>query len=218
MQGVLADLRDREYSIERLLNHIVDVGEARGKVDIIVVLKASLFIALYNNVEATMYAIAEKIHCAASPLRYDDLAPALKTKFLRYSFGKNGGTFMQDHQKIAEEESKLRSMFANFPELSEYLRRQSLFSGNVDARKVNLIGISYGIPKIHFLKSDAEKMLWVKNKRNKIAHGEQSMSDGGQGIKTLDLELASKSIGRILRHFISAVDSYLTARAYCSSP
>lgn len=218
MQGVLADLRDREYSIERLLCHIVDVGEQRGKVDVIVVLKASFFIALYNNIEATMYSIAERIHCAASPLCYDDLSFALKNKFLRYSFGKNGGIFMRDHQKVAEEESKLRSAFAKFPELSEYLRRQSLLSGNVDARKVNSIGISYGIPKINFVKSDAERMLWVKNKRNKIAHGEQSMSNGGQGIKTSELELASSSVGIILRDFISAVDSYLADRAYCSSP
>jgi hypothetical protein len=83
---------------------------------------------------------------------------------------------------------------------------------------MNSIGISYGVAKLQFLKVDTERMLWVKNKRNKIAHGEQSMSDGGQGIKTSDLELASKSVGNILRHFISAVELYLISDGYRSSP
>ncbi|TKK33570.1 hypothetical protein PspCFBP13528_07660 [Pseudomonas sp. CFBP13528] len=214
MRAIIADLEDREYSIRRLLDHVDEVSEVRGKIDVIVVLKSTVFISLYNNVEATVYAVIEKIHDLASSLEYDELIQPLKTKTLRYSFGKTAGAFMLDPQRVVLEEHALRSSNARFPTLSDYLRRQSLFSGNVDARKLNVIGISYGMPKLLFSKFNAEHMLWVKNKRNKIAHGEQSMSDGGQGLKTLDLRRASDSVSIILREFIAASDLYLKNRAY----
>ncbi|UXU90351.1 MAE_28990/MAE_18760 family HEPN-like nuclease [Burkholderia sp. S-53] len=214
MNGVLADLADREYSISRLLDHIDDVSEIRRKVDVIVVLKSSVFIALYNNIEATAYSAIERVHDRASSLFYDDLSDAFRIKMLRYAFGKTAGAYISDADKVADQEYRFRSMGQTFPEFSDYLRRQPLFSGNVDARKLNVIGISYGMEKIPFIKGDAERMLWVKNKRNKIAHGEQSMSDGGQGIKTLDLRRASTSVGVILREFICAVGTHLEAGSY----
>ena len=214
MNVVLSDLADREYSIGRLLDHIDDVSETRGKVDVIVILKSSVFIALYNNIEATVYSTAERIHDCASLSTYDDLSEAFRMKMLRYSFGKTAGGVIGDAKKIADQESEMRAMARTFPGLSDYLRRQSLFSGNVDARKLNVIGISYGMAKISFLKSDAERMLWIKNKRNKIAHGEQSMSDGGQGIKTLDLRRASTSVGIILREFALSVEAHLKTDGY----
>lgn len=214
MKGVIADLEAREYSIRRLLDHIDEVGEARGKIDVIVVLKSAVFIALYNNIEATAYSIFERIHHSASSLNYDQLANPLKIKMLRYSFGKDAGTYIKDQQKIIEEELKFRLRSQTFPEISEYLRRQQLFSGNIDARKLNVIGKSFGMVRLNFSKQDAERMLWVKNKRNKIAHGEQSMSDGGQGIKTSDLKHSLTSVNAILRSFILEVDTYLIAESY----
>ena len=87
MNSTVADLNDREYSIGRLLDHVDEVSETRGKVEVIVVLKSSVFIALYNNIEATAYAVFERLHNSASSLAFDDLAGPLQTKMLRYSFG-----------------------------------------------------------------------------------------------------------------------------------
>lgn len=218
MKGAVVELREREYSIDRLLGHVEEVSEIRGKVDVIVVLKSSMFIALYNNIEATAFAVVEKIHDAASKLTYDELTDPLKTKMLRYSFGKTAAAYMQDPAKVEEEIRKLRSENRSFPELSEYLRRQTLFAGNVDARKLNVLAVSYGIPRMNFSKSDAERMLWVKNKRNKIAHGEQSMSDGGKGVKNCDLKISSIAVSKILRQFINAADLYVTGSGFQHKP
>lgn len=207
MQSVIADLQDRDYSINRLLDHLDDLSEMRGKVDVIVVVKSSVFIALYNNVEATVYAVVEKIHDSLSEFEYDELSSPLRKKLLRYSFGRAAAAFMQDQKRLAEEVVKLRCSSQKFPSLSKFLCRQSLFSGNIDVRKINVIGSSYGMSRLTFEKDDSERMLWVKNKRNKIAHGEQSMSDGGQGIKTSDLRQAFISIGIILRGFISEANA-----------
>lgn len=212
MRSVIADLVGREYSIGRLLDHVEEVSEMRGKVEVIVILKSSVFIALYNNIEATVYAVIERVHESVSKLEYDDLIIPLRNKMLRYSFGKTAGAYMQDAQKVSLEEAKLRALGKRFPGLSDYLRRQSIFSGNVDARKLNAIGVSYGMPKQYFLKLDAKRMLWVKNKRNKIAHGEQSMSDGGQGIKTEDLRCAAIAVSSILRKYISVAESFVATQ------
>jgi hypothetical protein len=142
-------------------------------------------------------------------LNYDELIHPLQKKMISYSFGKTAGVYMQDPLKVASEAERLRREMVRFPELSEYLRRQTIFSGNLDARKLNEIGASYGIPYTSFHLEDAERMLFVKNKRNKIAHGEQSMSDGGKGIKNADLDNTCKSVSAILMSFIASVEMYL---------
>lgn len=212
MRSVIADLTAREYSINRLLDHVEEVSEMRGKVEVVVVLKSSVFIALYNNIEATVYAVIERVHDSVSKLEYDDLTMPLRNKMLRYSFGKAANVYMQDPEKISLKEASLRAIGEKFPSLSDFLRRQSIFSGNIDARKLNIIGVSYGMPKQYFVKLDAKKMLWVKNKRNKIAHGEQSMSDGGQGIKTEDLRRAANAVSSILQEYIRVVESFITSQ------
>lgn len=217
MRSVFSDLAEREYSIARLLDHIEDVGETRGQVDVIVVLKSSFFIALYNNMEATVYSLLESLHSAASSFAYDSLNIAMQKKMLRYSLGKNGAAFLCDKIRVSAEISKIRNAGLTFPELSDYIRRQSVFSGNVDVRKLNVIGVSYGMEKVSFQKGDAEKVLWVKNKRNKIAHGEQSMSEGGQGIKTTDLTLASESVGKVLRDFAGAVGAHIDTGGFAKA-
>lgn len=214
MQSIISDLKDREYSIDRLLAHVYELSETRGKIDVIVVIKSSVFIALYNNIEATIYSVFERLHNKISHLTYDELIPPLQKKMILYSFGKTAGAHMQDPHKVASEAEKLKREMAKFPELSEYLRRQTIFSGNIDARKLNEIGSSYGMPPTSFHAENANRMLWVKNKRNKIAHGEQSMSDGGKGIKNSDLDDTCKSVSAILRSFIASAEIYLKSDSF----
>jgi hypothetical protein len=214
MRGVLAELNEREYSINRLLAHVDELSELRGKVELIVVLKSSTFIALYNNIEATVYATIENIHDSLSSMVYDDLIDPLRIKLLRYSFGKAAVGLMKDPLNISAEEDKLRANAQTFPQVVDYVRRQSLFSGNLDARQINVLSKSYGAPRISFPKEDALRMLWVKNKRNKIAHGEQAMSTAGQGIKNHDLRETHHAIGRILRLYISGMNAYLDGNVF----
>ncbi|WP_429055576.1 MAE_28990/MAE_18760 family HEPN-like nuclease [Aeromonas jandaei] len=209
MRGVIADLEDRNNSILCLLEHVQNLSENKGKVDIIVILKSSVFIAIYNNTEATLYACFEKIHSVLSQKKYIELPNNLKTIMLKYSFGKKSSLSMSDRALVDKEEKKLILTEAKFPELSDYIRRQSLFSGNIDVRKINDLCKSYGILKQTPSIRDSHNMLWVKNKRNKIAHGEQSMLDGGKGIKNNELKNAYNSTDIILRTFISSCDDFI---------
>lgn len=61
MKGITSDLLERNVSINRLFTHIEEVSDQRGKIEVVVVLKASFFVALYNNIEATAYATLEKV-------------------------------------------------------------------------------------------------------------------------------------------------------------
>lgn len=214
MKSTISDLKERENSIGWLLAHVHDLSDMRGKIDVIVVIKSCVFIALYNNIEATVYSVFERLHSDISKLTYAELVPPLQKKMIVYSFGKAAGAHMQDPQKVELEAAKLKEGKVKFPELSEYLRRQSLFSGNIDARKINEIGATYGMPRINFNAEDAKRVLWVKNKRNKIAHGEQSMLDGGKGIKNADLDSTFKSVGAILEEFILSAEIYLKKTAF----
>ena len=209
MKAAIAELKDRNYSILRLLEHVEHVSQPRGNIEVIVGLKSSVFIAIYNNIEATIYSVIERIHYNYSHLTYDELPEPLKKKMLLYSFGKEQSQNINNQARVSEKENIYKHEKTKFPNLSDYLRKQSIFSGNIDVRKLKEIWTSYGMSLPAVKEKDADRMLWVKNKRNKIAHGEQSMTEGGQGIKTVDLCEAYKSVNAILNSFIlTAISSF----------
>jgi hypothetical protein len=90
-----------------------------------------------------------------------------------------------------------------FPEFNEYLKRVVVFSGNLDLRKINEISSFYGVGGINVSREFSQRVLEVKNKRNKIAHGELSMLDAGKCVKTSDLRKSHESVDLVLREVIS---------------
>ena len=94
MKSTISDLKERENSIGWLLAHVHDLSDMRGKIDVIVVIKSCVFIALYNNIEATVYSVFERLHSDISKLTYAELVPPLQKKMIVYSFGKAAGAHM----------------------------------------------------------------------------------------------------------------------------
>lgn len=200
MIGVFADYRDRLYSLDCFLEHIEDVSSQKGKVEILVVLKSSFYVALYNNIEATLYSVLEYAHSVYSGLFFDELPDNFKVLMVRYKRGR------QDRYKGVEDSvviDEIRSEGLVFPELSEYQKKVVVFSGNLDLRKINEICSSYGVGNIQVRRSYSEKILEVKNKRNKIAHGELSMLDAGKGIKINDLRFCYEAVDSVLNNVMA---------------
>jgi hypothetical protein len=213
MKGVTTDLLERNVSINRLFTHIEEVSDQRGKIEVVVVLKASFFVALYNNIEATAYATLEKVHYRLGLRKYSELTEKLQKRMLEYSFGKGRSADLKDTSKVEAMKQKILAEDLRFPSIHDFLNRKTIFSGNLDARRLGEIADEYGM-RAPLFRGKTQHVLTVKNKRNKIAHGELSLSDAGKGIKNRELGDIFDAVNLVLEAFISTTDEFLTKELY----
>ncbi|MCY1443742.1 hypothetical protein D9M71_601710 [compost metagenome] len=132
---------------------------------------------------------------------------------LEYSFGRGRSADLKDAAKVEELKKKILAEDLRFPSIHDFLKRKTIFSGNLDARRLGDIAEEYGMDKPQF-RGNTEHVLTVKNKRNKIAHGEVSLSDAGKGIKNTDLQNIFNAVNLILEDFINNSDEFLIKELY----
>ncbi|KFK91869.1 MULTISPECIES: MAE_28990/MAE_18760 family HEPN-like nuclease [unclassified Serratia (in: enterobacteria)] len=210
MDIIKSDFDDRCETINHLHNHIEFMTLQSKSVTTVLILKSSLFVAIYNNIEATFFALFEQIHKEVSSVDYHALSQRLKVLFVEYHFNKISSINPGSLKKLQECELK-------FPQLMEYLDKRKLFSGNLDVRKAKDIFYTYGIPFFEFHPDVSESILTVKNKRNSIAHGEVTLLDASSGFNNAKMKRLVDDNENFLTKLISIVGLYLDGRKYLSA-
>lgn len=74
MNAVMAEFKNRCETIEILFNHIEGASINNTPVKTVLILKSSFFVAMYNNVEATFFAVFERIHKDINTVDYESLS------------------------------------------------------------------------------------------------------------------------------------------------
>ncbi|HHH4870612.1 MAE_28990/MAE_18760 family HEPN-like nuclease [Escherichia coli] len=206
MNAVKADFTERFSDVNRLYEHIDKLSKANGNVDIILILKASLYIALYNNIEAVIYSILERIHEEVSVCEYKKVTPNIKNMIIEYYLPAVSGKKRNFAIKnIADFNLKL-------PSFSQYQSKKNVFSGNLDVKAIREIFKKYGI--IFKYNINSTLILEVKNKRNKIAHGECSLSDAGKNVKLEGLKKTVTSVECLLNECMLQTENFLMNHRY----
>ncbi|ENN6120534.1 hypothetical protein AB9W30_003762 [Escherichia coli] len=206
MNAVKADFTERFSDVNRLYEHIDKLSKANGNVDIILILKASLYIALYNNIEAVIYSILERIHEEVSVCEYKKVTPNIKNMIIEYylpAVSEKKRNFAI--KNIADFNLKL-------PSFSQYQNKKNVFSGNLDVKAIREIFKRYGI--IFKYNINSTLILEVKNKRNKIAHGECSLSDAGKNVKLEGLKKTVTSVECLLNECMLQTEDFLMNHRY----
>ncbi len=206
MNAVKADFTERFSDVNRLYEHIDKLSKANGNVDIILILKASLYIALYNNIEAVIYSILERIHEEVSVCEYKKVTPNIKNMIIEYylpAVSEKKRNFAI--KNIADFNLKL-------PSFSQYQNKKNVFSGNLDVKAIREIFKKYGI--IFKCNINSTLILEVKNKRNKIAHGECSLSDAGKNVKLEGLKKTVTSVECLLNECMLQTEDFLMNHRY----
>lgn len=159
---------------------------------------------LYNNIEATTYAVFEKIHATVNGIEYGNLSIHLKKICTNYHFNNPKNAF--------ENIEKILSRSLTLPLLEEYGKRIKLFSGNLDELKINAIAKVYGIPITK--PTNTKKIVIIKSKRNKLAHGEEDFLESCRGYTSNDLQQMKDSCDDFLSRFLMNTETFLNRELY----
>lgn len=174
------------------------------------ILKANGFLILYNLIEATIRnsitAIVNAI--GADRLSYRKLSDKLKHIWICQEF------------KNITEQNVLKNRVA---ELSEKILNDNLLvfekeclniSGNLDAQKIRNIAKQFGYNE----SKDGRCLHTIKEKRNKLAHGEYTFSDVGKEYTSNELVTFKNETVNFIEDVLRNVETYIKNKGYAALP
>ena len=168
-------------------------------------LKANGFLLLYNLIESTLKNAIEAIfdELGNNSVTFDDCRNDVKLIVLNN---------LKKHNvdKIAPILSNI-----SIDVVAKTFRKEELFSGNVDAKRVREIANSYGF-KEPSRKSD--ELLTVKTNRNDLAHGNKSFADVGRDFDLARLDKIKTEVLDFLEELLNNINDYIIAKLYLLTP
>ena len=167
-------------------------------------LKANGFLLLYNLVESTLKNAIEAI--------FDELK----------SRGVSFDACRTEVRKIALANLRKHNVEKILPALSSIsvdvvvatFRKDDLFSGNVDARRVREVAKEYGFVTP---RRKSDELLTVKTNRNDLAHGVKSFADVGREYDAGRLETIRAEVVNFLEELLDNVATYIADQAYLAA-
>lgn len=170
-------------------------------------LKATAFLLLYNLIESTMTDAVSAIFddLKTQNISFDDIQDDLK-KIIINNFKDNKSTdkLLADIQNIS------------FDIISASFKKEKLFSGNLDARKIKEIAEKYGFsyqtnPR---KTNNGSDLLKIKTNRNDLAHGVKSFEKVGQDYTADDLLKMQKRVIHYLKAILQNIENYISNQEY----
>ncbi len=206
MISIRAELTEKKEEAELLLSLTGEVATLENGVVKAAILKSTFILLLYNMIESTMSMIFERVHEKLAVEHYVDLSPQLQKVWVEFFFEKNSTKKFQVHL------DKTLGKTLSFPSLGDFTDRVKLFSGNLDSEKLHGLLKKYGIGVL--ATSGKEKLVFVKNKRNKVAHGEESFKDSCRNLTSSELIESRDAVFGALDSIVAQTDEYLINRKY----
>ena len=181
------------------------------KVDnkILRILKANVFLLLYNLVEASIregfvsvYKAMEIDGCSVK-----QLTPSLRKRWIDAAFiqisaaSANQDTYRNIARELVEGIADDVKATLDVADLK--------FGGNLDAAKIRKVCEAHGVShKTTRCTQGGEKLLVVKNMRNILAHGDLSFVECGRDYSVADLEKIKKQSFSYLKAILRNIDTF----------
>jgi len=204
--SINADFEEKCDEAELLIQHIDDLSKERGNVNRVSILKSAFILLLYNMLESTSVLVLERVHEKVSSHQYNELSDKLKKIFIEFYL-------LNENSK--KQQGKLDLIISNnltFPLFSDYNKKVNLFSGNLDARQLSSVTDRYGIGKI--TSNNKDMLLTIKNKRNKIAHGEEMFKESCRNLTIRELNLIKVATFDALKQMLNMTKLYFEQKRY----
>lgn len=174
------------------------------------ILKANGFLLLYNLIEATIRnsinAIINSVH--AENMTFRMLSERLRILWLNQEIrGLKDNSF---NVKILREKMTDISTKILSDELLIFKNECVNISGNIDAQEIRNIAKQFGYSESR----NGSGLLTIKEKRNKLAHGEFTFADVGQDYSVGDLLRFKQETEAYLNDVLSQIESYINNKVF----
>lgn len=205
MLTIRNELNEKIEEATILLEHIRDITNQVRSVQKASILKSAYVILLYNVVESTTRLIFESVHDNLALYEYYQLSEKIKSIYNKFHFKKYSIISADDFDY-----NQLSNIY--FPLLEEYIKYITLYSGNLDGRELNKIIEKYNIGSITCISK--KNLSIIKNKRNKLAHGEEKFKDACRCYTINELNIFKDSVYETMLQLIDQTDTYLSNKRY----
>ena len=174
------------------------------------ILIANAFLILYNLIESTIRNSIIEIYSIIlnEQICYERLSENLQKIWIKQSIDKlKEGNFRPD---------TLRDNIYNFAQdilnknVIELSKENMDFSGNLDAKQIRKLATKFGFNS----PSNGRNLEEIRNKRNRLAHGEQTFYDVGKDFSVNDLNMMKMEVIIFLSEVIENIENYINEQKY----
>lgn len=174
------------------------------------ILKSNYLMMLYNLEEACITSAFDELYEAinSDSIPYTDCIEKIKNKWLL----EMGGRYVDKSKtKIVGSLEKLIKTILEAEPLQLNINPVGV-GGNIDAKKIQTMCNDHGI---YFrTKALKESLLFIKEKRQILAHGQESFSDCARDVTLNDLEMYSSNIIEYVEAVVFAVNKFKKEKRY----
>jgi len=197
--------------------HSTKTGEGQQvDVEIQKILKANLFLILYNLVEAIIKKSIQEIYDSIERdgLPYKLTRPEIQKILITHRYKQiresSPTNFVQAIEELltdALNDAAVKLDPASIP-----------ISGNLDAQEIRKLARVYGFSETtKKAKRGGSDLLTVKNQRNLLAHGNLTFSECGRNYNINDLKRIKNEVIWFLEDILKNIKLYIDAKEYCNS-
>lgn len=182
-------------------------------------LKGLAFLAMYNVLEGVVVELLQESFLKLNSLspKYENATDSARAVWIRYrhdDFKKDkGGAIVSKIRTLGSEQISISDkqdadgLKTGYKAYLSSIGKNNEISGNIDVRKVREIFTLYGIA--HSDPSDPSQILTIKTNRNKLAHGEETLSMVGRCYTTSDLRKMRDQVSEYLELCCDAVNHFV---------
>ena len=222
MNNTFILFEDRKAEIEFYYSIMLDIENDTGKIQTIDnskffrILKSNFLLMLYNLVEACVVSGMLEIYesLKQSQSGYNELIEEIQSLWSKYKIGeiyKSLGTRSSYEKGVRE---IIAQVITDEP---VFLNRAALeISGNLDARRIKNLCDKHCI---RYVASDDDGCLkTVKEKRQNLAHGDESFGDCARDMTLSQLEHIKDEVIRFIGSILNGMKNYYDNKLYLREP
>lgn len=188
------------------------------------ILKANMFLILYNLIEFTIKRIIEEISNEISNEKvfFNDVIPEIKKLWIEKKY-KNFKLVLKQGEKIEEEILKIieniKSDIIDLNLKNKELNKNKTnslydFDGTMNLDKISKITNSFGMQSLKIDKEKSAILFKISNHRNDLSHGIQTFADCGGEYELSKIRDFKESTINVLRKIILNVENAIKNKYY----
>lgn len=228
MNLVILEFEEKAEEINEYFNFVQTTTHLRGFIDntdmiqvsqtVHNVLKANMFLLLYNLVESSFKNALENIclKIKNDNLKYKEVIPEIKKIWIEKEY-KNFEN-IKNRQKSKFIMDKIDSIAEDIIAIEFYSNDEKTknddISGNVDARVINKINSKYGAKLESSPNIDTSSLLTVKTNRNNLAHGHKTFTECGEDYTLNDLKDIKNNSQAYMRFILEHIQTFINNKKY----